>query len=88
MAIIQQQTRYQFIASHIDQRAYCRFTALYFSALISRACTRESSVVTVGQIFRRGQKFRLTPEAIRQRGAILRFSLTYNLNPGLSFSNI
>jgi hypothetical protein len=30
-----EQTRYQFIASHIDRRAYSRFTALYISALFS-----------------------------------------------------
>jgi hypothetical protein len=29
--------------------------------------------VTLGQVFRRGQEFRLTPDAIRQRGAIFQF---------------
>jgi hypothetical protein len=29
-----------------------------------------------------------TPDAIRQRGAIFRFSLTDNFDPGLSFLNI
>jgi hypothetical protein len=29
-----------------------------------------------------------TPNSIRQRGAIFRFSLTYNFDPGLGFSNI
>jgi hypothetical protein len=29
-----------------------------------------------------------TPDAIRQRGVIFRFSLTDNFDPGLSFPNI
>jgi hypothetical protein len=31
---------------------------------------------------------RHTPDAIRQRDAIIQFSLTDNFDPGLSFSNI
>jgi hypothetical protein len=32
--------------------------------------------------------FKDKPDAIRQRGAIFRFSLTDNFDPGLSFLNI